>query len=75
MLQNIKEYKMRICFPKERYLASILLRLHKLNNPDIEQVFLNYQVSFEDKTIYIKPRLLNHRLLKHQLLKLFWSWE
>ncbi len=49
---------MRICFPKERYLASILLRLHKLNNSDAERIFSKYQISFEKNTVFIKPHLL-----------------
>ena len=49
---------MKICFPKERYLASILLRLHKLNNYEIEQVFDKYHISFKNKTVFIKPKLL-----------------
>ena len=44
-------------FPRNRYLASIFLRLHKLDNPDIERTFKKYQVTFEKKTVYIKPKI------------------
>jgi len=49
---------MRFCFPRNRYMASILLRLHKLDNPDIERIFRKYHVSFQDETIFIKPRTI-----------------
>ena len=53
---------MKIYFPHKRYLASILLRLHKLDNPDIEHIFKKYQVSFQGKTIFIKPKTIR---MKH----------
>ena len=56
MFQNIK----KIFFPRERYLASVLIRLHKLNNLDAEHIFSKYQVFFIEKTVYIKPKLLRY---------------
>ncbi len=52
---------MRLCFPRNRYLASILLRLHKLDDPDIEWVFKKYQVTFDKRTVYVKSKLFNRR--------------
>jgi len=49
---------MKLCFPRNRYLASILLRLHKSNNPEAEHIFRKYHVSFHGTTIFIKPRTI-----------------
>ena len=54
MFQNIR----KICFPRNRYLASVLLRLKRLNNPDIEHILRKYQITFQGNTVYIKPKLL-----------------
>ena len=52
---------MRLFFPRNRYLAAVLFRLHHLGNPDIERILGKYQISFQDKTVFIKPKTISRK--------------